>query len=89
VHCFMLLQWDNFMQQMEPIISQVPYMTAIGNHERDWPNSGDRYTEVYDSGRHACLTCCSELHLGPKGFGLLLCDAAVVMKCMSPAYNQT
>eukprot|EP00775_Hariotina_reticulata_P004167 gene4166-4415_t len=42
-------QWDNFMQQMEPIISQVPYMTAIGNHERDWPNSGDRYTEVYDS----------------------------------------
>ncbi|WZN63352.1 hypothetical protein HKI87_07g49000 [Chloropicon roscoffensis] len=23
--------------------SWVPYMTTIGNHERDWPNSGGRY----------------------------------------------
>lgn len=45
-----LLQWDNFMHQIEPIVSQIPYMTTPGNHERDWPNTGDRFTEVYDSG---------------------------------------
>ncbi|KAF6263717.1 Metallo-dependent phosphatase-like protein [Scenedesmus sp. NREL 46B-D3] len=43
-------QWDNFMHQMEPLVSAVPYMTAHGNHERDWPNSGDRFTTAYDSG---------------------------------------
>uniref|UniRef100_A0A383VVS5 Purple acid phosphatase n=1 Tax=Tetradesmus obliquus TaxID=3088 RepID=A0A383VVS5_TETOB len=43
-------QWDNFMHQMEPLVSSVPYMTTHGNHERDWPNSGDRFIEAYDSG---------------------------------------
>eukprot|EP00879_Flechtneria_rotunda_P003651 GHRR01003888.1.p1 GENE.GHRR01003888.1~~GHRR01003888.1.p1 ORF type:complete len:559 (+),score=122.66 GHRR01003888.1:217-1677(+) len=43
-------QWDNFMHQLEPLISQVPYMASPGNHERDWPNSGDRFVDVYDSG---------------------------------------
>jgi hypothetical protein len=46
----LLLQWDNFMHQMEPLVSAVPYMTTHGNHERDWPNSGDRFTTAYDSG---------------------------------------
>ena len=23
---------------VEPFASRVPYMTTIGNHERDWPN---------------------------------------------------
>jgi hypothetical protein len=50
--CLLLLQWDNFMHQMEPLVSAVPYMTTHGNHERDWPNSGDRFTEAYDSGAH-------------------------------------
>lgn len=33
-------KWDHFMSQIEPLSSRVPYMTAQGNHERDWPNSG-------------------------------------------------
>ena len=28
----------------------MPYMTTIGNHERNWPNSGDRFPAQYDSG---------------------------------------
>eukprot|EP00878_Enallax_costatus_P019287 GHUV01020344.1.p1 GENE.GHUV01020344.1~~GHUV01020344.1.p1 ORF type:complete len:392 (+),score=91.17 GHUV01020344.1:31-1206(+) len=43
-------QWDNFMHQIEPIASHIPYMTTPGNHERDWPNSGDRFEAAYDSG---------------------------------------
>lgn len=42
-------QWDQFTQQVEPIASTVPYMTASGNHERDWPGSGSFYDTV-DSG---------------------------------------
>jgi acid phosphatase type 7 len=36
-------QWDEFMAQIEPIAARVPYMTAIGNHERDFPASGSKY----------------------------------------------
>lgn len=25
--------WDQFMEEMQPVVSQVPYMTAPGNHE--------------------------------------------------------
>nr|XP_043617189.1 probable inactive purple acid phosphatase 27 [Erigeron canadensis] len=42
-------QWDQFLAQMEPITSKVPYMVASGNHERDWPNSGSFYN-TDDSG---------------------------------------
>ena len=30
-------EWDRFMAQIEPISSYVPYMTGMGNHERDFP----------------------------------------------------
>lgn len=33
-------EWDFFMQQIEPIAARIPWMTSIGNHERDWPASG-------------------------------------------------
>eukprot|EP01147_Barroeca_monosierra_P007337 gene7337-9738_t len=33
-------QWEQFHDQLEPISTSVPYMTAIGNHERDWPGTG-------------------------------------------------
>ncbi|EDQ86017.1 uncharacterized protein MONBRDRAFT_28659 [Monosiga brevicollis MX1] len=32
-------QWEEFHDQIEPIATTLPYMTAIGNHERDWPNT--------------------------------------------------
>jgi hypothetical protein len=33
-------EWDRFLSQIEPLASRVPYMTAQGNHERDWTGSG-------------------------------------------------
>ncbi|KAI5081659.1 hypothetical protein GOP47_0001402, partial [Adiantum capillus-veneris] len=44
-----LSQWDQFTELVEPLSSQVPYMVASGNHERDWPNSGSFY-KTKDSG---------------------------------------
>ncbi|KAH7415902.1 hypothetical protein KP509_14G065200 [Ceratopteris richardii] len=44
-----MVEWDNFMDLITPIASKVPYMTAIGNHERDFPDSGSYY-ETTDSG---------------------------------------
>ncbi|KAG8049062.1 hypothetical protein GUJ93_ZPchr0009g2434 [Zizania palustris] len=38
-----LSQWDQFTAQIEPIASSVPYMIGIGNHERDWPDTGSFY----------------------------------------------
>lgn len=42
-------QWDNFFHQMQPLASSRAYMTAIGNHERDYPHSGDGFG-TWDSG---------------------------------------
>lgn len=36
---------------MSPIASRVPYMTAMGNHEQDWPTAaGEPYEDRLDSG---------------------------------------
>ena len=29
-----LVEWDYFLQLITPFASRLPYMTAIGNHER-------------------------------------------------------
>jgi len=34
-----LALWDTWLDQVEPITSQVAYMTAIGNHEMGWTRS--------------------------------------------------
>ncbi|EYU46049.1 hypothetical protein MIMGU_mgv1a017799mg, partial [Erythranthe guttata] len=44
-----LVEWDFFLHQITPLASQVSYMTAIGNHERDYVNSGSVYSTP-DSG---------------------------------------
>lgn len=32
-------------------MAQAPYMVSIGNHERDWPHSGDWFPgRMHDSG---------------------------------------
>ncbi|KAG0470185.1 hypothetical protein HPP92_016885 [Vanilla planifolia] len=38
-----LLEWDFFLSLIAPLASRVPYMTAIGNHERDYVDSGSVY----------------------------------------------
>lgn len=34
-------EWDRFMEAIEELASQAPYMTGQGNHERDYPGSGN------------------------------------------------
>jgi hypothetical protein len=41
--------WDEFMNDVRPFTSKVPYMLAIGNHEMDFPHSGS-YFKGNDSG---------------------------------------
>jgi len=43
-------QWDVFYDQIQPLATRVPWMTSVGNHERDQPFSGDRFDMVFDSG---------------------------------------
>ncbi|WCJ39012.1 purple acid phosphatase 27 [Euphorbia peplus] len=38
-----LVEWDFFLNLITPLASQVSYMTAIGNHERDYINTGAVY----------------------------------------------
>ncbi len=42
-------EWDAFLHQIGALARAVPYMTALGNHERDWPSSGANVGQ-YDSG---------------------------------------
>ena len=35
-----VFQWEEFFDQIQPIATRLPYMVCIGNHERDFPNSG-------------------------------------------------
>ncbi|XP_021750857.1 probable inactive purple acid phosphatase 27 [Chenopodium quinoa] len=38
-----LVEWDYFLHLITPLASRVSYMTAIGNHERDYADSGSVY----------------------------------------------
>ncbi|XP_071718869.1 nucleotide pyrophosphatase/phosphodiesterase-like [Rutidosis leptorrhynchoides] len=38
-----LVEWDYFMHLLSPIASKVSYMTATGNHERDYVDTGSVY----------------------------------------------
>lgn len=38
-----LVEWDYFLQLITPLASRVSYMTAIGNHERDYIDYGSVY----------------------------------------------
>lgn len=38
-----LVEWDYFLSLITPLARHVPYMTAIGNHERDYEGSGSVY----------------------------------------------
>ncbi|KAF5189822.1 Purple acid phosphatase [Thalictrum thalictroides] len=44
-----LVEWDYFLHLISPVASHVSYMTAIGNHERDYADSGSVYVTA-DSG---------------------------------------
>nr|QOL01233.1 putative extracellular protein TR9_041a [Trebouxia lynnae] len=42
--------WDVFMDQFEVLATKAPVMLVAGNHERDFPDTGDRYGTGIDSG---------------------------------------
>ncbi|KAK7404269.1 hypothetical protein VNO78_05025 [Psophocarpus tetragonolobus] len=44
-----LVEWDFFLHLINPIASRLSYMTAIGNHERDYVGSGSIFVTP-DSG---------------------------------------
>ncbi|KAG0471718.1 hypothetical protein HPP92_016264 [Vanilla planifolia] len=44
-----LVEWDYFLSLITPVAGHVSYMTAMGNHERDYTDSGSVY-ETPDSG---------------------------------------
>ncbi|XP_027354282.1 probable inactive purple acid phosphatase 27 [Abrus precatorius] len=44
-----LAEWDFFLYLINPVASRLPYMTTIGNHERDYIDSGSVYVTP-DSG---------------------------------------
>lgn len=52
-------QWEVFFEQMAPLVRHMPYVIQIGNHERDWPGSGDRYHNITDSGVRGVQAVCS------------------------------
>ena len=39
-----------FGDQIQTLARRMPWMTVEGNHERDYPDSKDRYHNVVDSG---------------------------------------
>ncbi|XP_038690624.1 probable inactive purple acid phosphatase 27 isoform X1 [Tripterygium wilfordii] len=45
-----LVEWDYFLHQINPLASRVPYMTAIGDSERDFPGSGSLYVTPESGG---------------------------------------
>ena len=56
--------WDVFMDQFEVLATKAPVMLVAGNHERDFPDSGDRYNTAIDSGmplrlRSSALDLCA------------------------------
>eukprot|EP00039_Didymoeca_costata_P023149 m.6158 g.6158 ORF g.6158 m.6158 type:complete len:635 (+) comp3490_c0_seq1:62-1966(+) len=65
-------EWDRFMEQIEPLSTQVPYMTGQGNHERDFPLSGN-FIGSGDSGGECgvptqarfYMPCCAQPNTGP------------------------
>jgi hypothetical protein len=42
--------WEVYQDMMAPLIANMPYMVVEGNHERDFPGTGDRYGSAKDSG---------------------------------------
>lgn len=48
-------EWDDFLYQIEPIASNIPWMTGIGNHEYSWtgewkPNEKYVNSDAYGNG---------------------------------------
>ena len=71
-------KWDRFMAMIEPISSRVPYMTNQGNHERDFPRTGNSIGGE-DSGGECGIPTQARFHMPtcpPPNVGPCVGDAA-------------
>jgi hypothetical protein len=48
--------WDFFLDQLSPVASRVLYLTTVGNHESDWPNSPSIYNSTDSGGECGVMT---------------------------------
>ena len=48
--------WDFFLDQLSPVASRVLYLTTVGNHESDWPNSASLYNTTDSGGECGVMT---------------------------------
>jgi hypothetical protein len=55
-------EWDRWMEQIEPLSSAMPYMVGFGNHERDFPGSGNSIG-AGDSGGECGVPTESRFHM--------------------------
>jgi hypothetical protein len=55
-------EWDRFMESIEPASSGAPYMTGQGNHERDFPLSGNSIGDG-DSGGECGVPTQARFHM--------------------------
>ena len=63
-------QWDVHFDQFQDLATQMPVMVVEGNHERDWPNTDDRFQNTAtDSGGE----CGIPTHLRSGHLRLSLC----------------
>ena len=53
-----LAVWDFFLDQLGPVASATLYLTTVGNHESDWPDTASIY-EVNDSGGECGVASCT------------------------------
>ena len=43
-------EWENYLSQIAPVASRVPWVASLGNHEVDWPDTMAAYPHAVDSG---------------------------------------
>jgi len=65
-------QWDSYWDLLGPAVRAVPYMTVPGNHERDWPGTGDGFGDASggDSGGECGVAYSRRVNMPTKSFSL-------------------
>lgn len=73
--------WDVFMDQFEVLATKAPVMLVAGNHERDFPLSGDRFNTASDSGELLGAQCSWAVMLNDIAWAMASVQA-VVFHCL-------
>jgi len=70
--CGYSTQWDSYWDLLGPTVRAVPYMTVPGNHERDWPSTGDGFGDKSggDSGGECGVAYTRRVNMPTSTFSL-------------------